>query len=122
MYAMSAKVLQNYGRVLGEIEPGAYGLSESFLPHSKNAIREATRFMLKQIGSDRADLRQALVHGYVYVEQFVPDHEAEILIAAQLDDGTDTALREQSLLIINRIKAAMENAAQEMQRTLAAIP
>ena len=117
MLGMATKVLNDYGKVLGGIEPGSYGLPESFLPHSKAAIREATRTALGHVGGGQPALREALIRGYVYLCQFVPDPEAEVLLATGLPDEADfdLATNAQAVTIINRIKLDMERALEEIR-------
>jgi hypothetical protein len=117
MLGMATKVLSDYGKVLGGIEPGSYGMPESFLPHSKTAIREATKTALGHLGLGQPAIREALIRGYVYLCQFVPDIEAEVLLATGLpdDDDFDLAVNAQALSIINRIKLDMERALEEIR-------
>jgi hypothetical protein len=128
MLAMATKVLNDYSKVLAALEPANLGFAQSFLPHSKTAIRLATKSALTHLGSAQPQLREALQRGYVYLEQFVPDDEAEVLMLAALpvtviDSSVDsTLLAEQTALsegrqvneIITRIKADMARALQEI--------
>ena len=130
MLAMATKVLNDYSKVLAALEPANLGFAQSFLPHSKAAIRQATITALSHLGAAQPQLREALQRGYVYLEQFVPDDEAEVLMLAALPaPATDapnadlarlseqTALREgrQVNEIVSRIKADMTRALQEIK-------
>lgn len=129
MLAMATKVLNDYSKVLAALEPANLGFAQSFLPHSKAAIRQATKSALTHLGAAQPQLREALQRGYVYLEQFVPDDEAEVLMLAALPalmidaPGADATLfSEQTALnegrqvneIISRIKADMARALQEI--------
>lgn len=122
MMAMAGKILRDYGRVLGEIEPGCCALPNSFLPHSRTAIREATLHVLRVLDPADETLRDALIRGFVFLAQFIEDEEAlrvaegqAQLDALALDAGevpqTPEAL--EALRVINRIKLEMERALLE---------
>ena len=91
MLALATKVLNDYSKMLANIEPGNLGFAESFLPHSKTAIREATKSALSHLGTGQPALREALIRGYVYLEQFVNDAQAEVLLEAAMP-GADVSL------------------------------
>jgi hypothetical protein len=129
MLAMATKVLNDYSKVLAALEPANLGFAQSFLPHSKAAIRQATITALSHLGAAQPQLREALQRGYVYLEQFVPDDEAEVLMLAALPvdvidaPGDESAAQnDQKTLsegqqvneIITRIKVDMARALQEI--------
>lgn len=132
MLALATKVLNDYSKVLANLEPANLGFSESFLPHSKTAIREATKSALQHLGDAQPGLREALIRGYVYLEQFVPDAEAEILMQAAMPDmaaldaeafGPMSSVEQcmaqgelgaQANAIVGRIKHDMERALKEI--------
>lgn len=115
MLQIATRILSDYGKVLAQIEPGTLGLPESFLPHPKPAIREATRWALRHVGPGQPVIREALVRGYAYLQQFVSDAEFEILLAAQTTSGDgDPSANHAALQIINRIKLDMERALEEI--------
>lgn len=66
MISMATRILSDYGKLLGNIEPGCCALPLSFLPHSKTAIREATLGVLKRLEPEDAALRDALIRGYIF--------------------------------------------------------
>jgi len=129
MLAMATKVLNDYSKVLTALEPAVLGFAQSRLPHSKTTIREATKSALSHLGTAQPKLREALQRGYVYLEQFVPDDEATVLMLAALpvqvidtnsadlsSAGDAQSLRENHHAdeIISRIKANMARALQEI--------
>jgi hypothetical protein len=122
MLALATKVLNDYSKVLASIEPANLGFSESFLPHSKTAIREATKTALTHLGRTQPELREALLRGYVYLEQFVSDQDAEILMQAaspMLDreaQDMDFDSGAQASAIVSRIKLQMEIALKEISQ------
>ncbi|MCB1598578.1 MAG: hypothetical protein R3F18_05345 [Lysobacterales bacterium] len=117
MLALAGRILRDYGRVLGEIEPGCCALPRSFLPHPRTAIREATLHVLAGLGQGDEALRDALIRGFVFLAQFVEDEEAErvALGQAQMDTLALEAGEEpqspqalDALRVVNRIKLEME--------------
>lgn len=115
MLALATKVLNDYSKMLAHIEPSNLGFADSFLPHSKTAIREATKSALFHLGAGQPALREALIRGFVYLEQFVPDAQAEILLAAALPgEALDEAGAGQAADIVIEIKIRMERALKEI--------
>jgi hypothetical protein len=118
MLTLATRILKDYGRCLAEVEPGSYGLPESFLPYAKEQIAEAHRVTLNALGDERPELREALIRGYVYLQQFVSDDEAQQVADAHelLDSFSNpeaappSADNVNALEIVNRIKLAMEQA------------
>ncbi len=117
MLALAGRILRDYGRVLGEIEPGCCALPRSFLPHSRTAIREATLQVLAGLGQGDEALRDALIRGFVFLAQFVDDDEAERVAAGQaqmdtlaLEAGEEPQSPQalDALRVVNRIKLEME--------------
>ena len=115
MLALATKVLNDYSKMLANIEPGNLGFAESFLPHSKTAIREATKSALSHLGAGQPVLREALIRGYVYLEQFVTDAQAETLLAAAIP-GADVATQggTEAAEIVIDIKLRMAQALKEI--------
>jgi hypothetical protein len=115
MLGLATKILNDYGKVLGQLEPGTYGLPISFLPHSKEQIRAATKHVLDELGPGQPTIREALIRGFVYLAQFVPDEEAEVLLATPTDGtGIDDDQSAEAVRIINRIKLDMERSLEEI--------
>jgi hypothetical protein len=117
MLALATKVVSDYGKVLARVDPGVYGLPQSLLPHSKERIRTAIRMLLKNLPGEHIELREGLARGYVYLAQFVGDQEAAIISMGSnsLSGGMgDSAAAEPAMRLINRIKADMERALEEL--------
>ena len=115
MLALATKVLNDYSKMLANIEPGNLGFAESFLPHSKTAIREATKSALSHLGAGQPALREALIRGYVYLEQFVSDDQAEVLLEAAMpgNEATLAGATQASDIVID-IKLRMAQALKEI--------
>ena len=115
MLALATKVLNDYSKMLANIEPGNLGFAESFLPHSKTAIREATKSALSHLGPGQPVLREALIRGYVYLEQFVNDAQAEVLLEAAMP-GSEVSVEGggQASEIVIDIKLRMAQALKEI--------
>jgi hypothetical protein len=117
MLALATKVVSDYGKVLARVEPGVYGLPQSLLPHSKDRIRTAIRLLLQNLPGEHVELREGLARGYVYLAQFVADHDAAIISsgAASLSGGGGSnEAAEPAMRLINRIKLDMERALEEL--------
>ena len=117
MLALATKVVRDYGKVLAAVVPGVHGLPESLLPHSKAQIRSAIAMLLENLEPEHTALKESLARGYVYLAQFVPDVDAEMLVkrsgsrdAAQVDSNNESAMR-----LINRIKVDMERALEDLR-------
>jgi len=117
MLSIATKILRDYGRVLGQLEPGSYGLPEASLPHSKLSIREATKAAIKAVGPERPEIREALIRGYVYLAQFVPEPDVALLLCVRApnEPGFDLKQNLDALKIVNRIKLDMAQALGEIQ-------
>lgn len=119
MLELAARIVKDYGTVLGRAKPGIYGLPESLLPHSREQIRSSIRFLLKHVDVEDVEIKQSLVHGYVYLAQFVPDRDMEIISAGQsaainANSNDDDGTARDAMRLINRIKLAMETALKEV--------
>lgn len=119
MLAIAGKILRDYGKVLGEIEPGCAALPRSFLPHPRGAIQEATLRVLATLDPGDDALRDALIRGFVFLAQFVEDDEAECVAEGQaqmdalaLEAGSEpqSPQARDALGVVNRIKMEMEQA------------
>jgi len=118
MLALATKVVRDYGKVLAEVIPGVHGLPESLLPHSKAQIRSAIFMLLENLEPEHTALKESLARGYVYLAQFVPDHDAQVLerrneapaVSANVDANSESAMR-----LINRIKLDMERALEDLR-------
>ena len=116
MLALATKVITDYGKVLAQVQPGLHGLPESLLPHSKAQIRNAIFMLLENLEPEHTALKESLARGYVYLAQFIPDHDAAVLAAAPpgANPGTLGATSEPAMRLINRIKLDMERALEEL--------
>ena len=119
MLAVASRILRDYGRVLGEIEPGCAALPRSFLPHPRGAIQEATLRVLARLDPSDDALRDALIRGFVFLAQFVDDDKAERVADGQaqmdalaLEAGAEpqSPQAHDALRIVNQIKVEMEQA------------
>lgn len=119
MLAVAGKILRDYGKVLGEIEPGCAALPRSFLPHPRGAIQEATLRVLATLSPGDDALRDALIRGFVFLAQFVDDDDAERVAEGQaqmdalaLDAGAEPQSLQalEALRVVNQIKVEMEQA------------
>jgi len=116
MFALATKVVTDYGKVLAQVEPGLHGLPESLLPHSKARIRDAIFMLLENLEPEHSALKESLARGYVYLAQFVPDADAQIVANFAAESGGKiTASSEPAMRLINRIKLDMERALEEIQ-------
>ena len=119
MLAVAGKILRDYGKVLGEIEPGCAALPRSFLPHPRGAIQEATLRVLATLSPGDDALRDALIRGFVFLAQFVDDDDAMRVAEGQaqmdalaLDAGAEPQSPQalEALRVVNQIKVEMEQA------------
>ena len=119
MLAVAGQILRDYGKVLGEIEPGCAALPRSFLPHPRGAIQEATLRVLATLTPGDDALRDALIRGFVFLAQFVDDDDAERVAEGQaqmdalaLDAGAEPQSPQalEALRVVNQIKVEMEQA------------
>jgi hypothetical protein len=117
--AVAGKILRDYGKVLGEIEPGCAALPRSFLPHPRGAIQEATLRVLATLSPGDDALRDALIRGFVFLAQFVDDDDAMRVAEGQaqmdalaLDAGAEPQSPQalEALRVVNQIKVEMEQA------------
>ena len=116
MLALATKVVRDYGKVLAEVIPGVHGLPESLLPHSKAQIRSAIAMLLENLEPEHTALKESLARGYVYLAQFVPDHDAAVLARpANASDAEADANSESAMRLINRIKLDMERALEDLR-------
>lgn len=122
MLTIATRIVSDYGNILNQTDSGLYGHPESCLPYEKSRIREAILTVFQQLGQLRPDVRHGLIHGFVYLSQFVPDEEAVLIASGQhwlsQNSPADTPAPEyvnRSLQLINQIKADMESAMLEIE-------
>ena len=117
MLALATRVVSDYGKVLAHVSPGVYGLPQSLLPYPKERIRAALRFLLHEVAPEHPELREGLARGYVYLAQFVDDGDADTIArgaAVATGQSPDKGEAEPAMRLINRIKAEMEQALDEL--------
>jgi hypothetical protein len=122
MLALATRVVSDYGKVLAHVSPGVYGLPQSLLPYPKERIRAALRFLLQEVAPGHPELREGLARGYVYLAQFVEDNDADIIArgaASASGMAQDDGNAEPAMRLINRIKAEMELALEELSGAVA---
>lgn len=120
MLALATRVVSDYGKVLAHASPGVYGLPQSLLPYPKERIRAALRFLLHEVAPGHPELREGLARGYVYLAQFVDDRDADTIArgaASASGMAGDCGDAEPAMRLINRIKAEMELALEELAGT-----
>lgn len=114
------QILNEYGAVLSQVTPSVSGLPESLLPHDKQAIKEAIQLLLWELGDDNEPLRDGLIQGYVFLGQFIPDHEAAIaehgygVLRRGDPESEEWEQADQAARIANRIKLDMETLLEEV--------
>lgn len=123
MLTIATRIVSEYGNILNQTDSGLYGHPDSCLPHDKARIREAILTVFEQLGQLRPDIRHGLIHGFVYLAQFVPDQDAALIAQGQdwlsQNNPAETPAPvyvNESLKLINQIKADMESAMNEITR------
>ena len=119
MLTLATRVAEDFGRTLAGLDKTAYGYPQSLLPHDKAQIKTALRTLLKVVGND-PKVGESLARAYVYLAQFVPDEDAELIQSSQSvlsGDGQSGDLGEVAIAMqrINEIKLAMETALSEVE-------
>ncbi|MDJ0657185.1 MAG: hypothetical protein QNJ40_23700 [Xanthomonadales bacterium] len=118
--AAATQIVSDYGQILNRLDPAHYGHPESSLPHAKQTIREAILTSFREFGRLRSDVRQGLIHGFVYLAQFVPDADAETIARGQdwmqqaNESNAIPSDVERAMRLINDIKLEMERALEEI--------
>ncbi|MHB8447579.1 MAG: hypothetical protein ACYC7G_05080 [Rudaea sp.] len=110
MLALATKVVTDYGRVLAQVQPGLHGVPESRLPHSKAQIRDAIVMLLQHLEPEHTALKESLARGYVYLAQFIPDADADVL--SESPGAAPSSIP--AMRLMNRIKLDMERALEEL--------
>jgi len=113
-------IVNTYGALLNNLKHVNTALSESLLPDNKEVIKQAIQTLLWELEGLDDITRNSLVQGYVFLEQFLPEDQVEILARGQAaiqsadPDHEDWDYADQANNIVTDIKVAMENALQEM--------
>lgn len=119
------EILNAYGALLSKVTPSISGLPQSLLPYDKQSIKEAIHLLLWELGDGDERLREGLIQGYVFLGQFIPDHEAATAEQGQRvlrcgnPESDDWEQADQAARIANRIKLDMEQLLQEITLLMA---
>lgn len=114
-------IINDYGKLLGDLTTAAYAHPGSLLPHTKDQIKDAIQLVLSEIGGDHIDIRNSLIEAYVLLAKFIAEEDAAILekgraalAKGEADEGfLDEA--DQATKIINQIKLEMENLMEDLK-------
>ncbi|MFO8024243.1 hypothetical protein [Thiohalophilus sp.] len=120
------QIVNAYGKLLAQLDAGNYGHPISLLPCARDEIKSAIQLLLWELEGEDKDICNSLAQSYVYLSQFIPDDEAEVIAEGQrfmrssnFDDGhieeADEAAR-----IINRIKLDMEEMILDVRKFMRA--
>ena len=115
------QIIQDYGKLLGDITLAAYAHPGSLLPHTKDQIKDAIQLLLTEIGQDNTDIRNSLIEAYVLLAKFISEEDAAILEKGReaLSEGeADSSFIEEAghaTKIINDIKLEMENLMEDLK-------
>jgi len=108
------QVVNAYGKILAQLDASNYGHPVSLLPFDKDEIKSAIQLLLWELEGESEEISNSLAQSYVYLAQFIPDDEADIIAEGQRfmsssnfdDDHIEEA--GEAARIINRIKLEME--------------
>lgn len=108
------QVVNAYGKILAQLDASNYGHPVSLLPYAKDEIKSAIQLLLWELQGESEEISNSLAQSYVYLAQFIPDDEADIIAEGQRflassnfdDDHIEEA--GEAARIINRIKLEME--------------
>jgi len=108
------QIVNAYGKILAKLDAGNYGHPQSLLPFDRDEIKSAIQLLLWELEGENRDICNSLAQSYVYLAQFIPDDEADIIVQGQhflsSSDFDDSHIEEagEAARIINRIKLDME--------------
>ena len=108
-------IVQDYGRLLGDITTVAYAHPGSLLPHTKDQIKDAIQLILTELGQDNIDVKNSLMEAYVLLAKFIAEDDAALLekgrdaLANGAADNSFIEDANHATKIINNIKLEMEN-------------
>ena len=120
------QIVSAYGKVLAQLDGTNYGHPLSLLPCDRDEIKSAIQLLLWELEGDDRDICNSLAQSYVYLAQFIPDNEAQIIAAGQRtlsssnfdDDHLEAA--DEAARIINRIKLEMEEMILDVRKFMRA--
>ena len=116
---VAEKIINDYCQVIELADASLYGLPESLLQYSKAQIKQAIFTALAELHADEVDLRETLVQSLLYLAQFIPDEQVDIIHRGQdaILSGDinhpDLPHGEEAIKIINGIKTEMEELKSE---------
>lgn len=120
------QIVNAYGKILAQLDAGNYGHPVSLLPYPRDEIKSAIQLLLWELEGEDKDICNSLAQSYVYLAQFIPDDEAEIIAEGQrfmtssnFDDGHIEEAGE-AARIINRIKLEMEEMILDVRKFMRA--
>jgi len=114
-------IVNAYGKLLASLEQVNTALPASLLPFAKDKIKESLHTLIWELDGLDDTIRNSLVQAYVYLEQFISDNKVEIVTRGQAalqsadPQHSDWQYVDEANRIITQIKAAMEEAMQDMQ-------
>ena len=118
---LAEQIVQDYGKLLGNITLAAYAHPGSLLPHTKDQIKDAIQLLLAELGQDNKDVRNSLIEAYVLLAKFISEEDASLLEKGReaLSKGeADSSFIEDAgnaTRIINDIKLEMENLMEDLK-------
>lgn len=120
--ADAERIVNAYGELLARIKQAAYAHPLSLLPHDKEQIRQAIHTLLWELEDADEQIRNSLVQAYVYLAQFIPDSQVEVLERGQKvmrsqerGERSDLDYAEEAHRIMYHIKWEMEQAMEDMR-------
>lgn len=120
------QIVNAYGKVLAQLDGINYGHPQSLLPCDREEIKSAIQLLLWELEGDEQDICNSLAQSYVYLAQFIPDDEAQIIATGQSilssSNFDDAHLEEadEAARIINRIKLEMEEMILDVRKFMRA--
>ena len=114
-------IVSAYGAILSKLTHVNTAIPESILPHKKQVIRQALETLLYEIENLDQQIINGLIQSYVYLEQFISDNNVEIYNRGQVaiqsadPDHPYWKYADEAEQIINKVKAAMEDAMHDMR-------
>ena len=117
-------IVTEYGHLLAQLDTASYAHPLSRLPYDKDKIKSAIHLLLWEFHGENQDITNSLAQSYVYLAQFIDDAEAATVARGQAVlqssdlDPEELAYADEAALIINRIKAEMENLMQDVRTFL----
>ena len=117
-------IITEYGHLLAQLDNASYAHPLSRLPYDKDQIKSAIHLLLWEIPGENQGISDSLAQSYVYLAQFIDDTEAATVARGQAVlqssdlDPEELAYADEAAIIINRIKAEMENLMQDVKTFL----